>query len=981
MNNLLSGPFEGSSLPVSTNSECESVVSLPFNTQIGTGQAAAGDKEPEVQRQISIDEVSQKSVVTIGKRLHETTFFSQTNNPFRGSKRVHRKFARIPKEQQQFFNEQPALWYNPKLKDQAATLPESIRQGLADFIARKSERGDSKIEHSSDDDENEATESSDEEEDRKRDDIFEAELLDTVNVSSSPGRPITSPIRPTLSPGRPTPSSIRHTPSPIRPTPSSSRPTLSPGELTPSPRYVSDQISNGRDGVNLPRNLELAVPDAMGDSLEDEDEDEDENSEDLVSVLPSTATNKYPLIQVERTPATAKEHAKSCDVSSSEPIVIPPTYFDVSSHPMQSSIGTGHHLQAQLSVRLTPKITRSVALSPMQPPPMSLEQVRTRHAKVPKGVKSRKLAKRQQREDEYFAKLILSYRDPKEMVRESKDKFLATCKPPSATLTAEPARVASLDEFKSVATPIEQSFLDRNESRSEHLSVATPTEHSFPDRNSSGSGSMSLGDYDFHPESTDANFRRLSLSPVDSKDLISSIEDVQMDAFQDDDFKPVTPQEETDSDEKYLAASNEGDSHQQDLGSSSPRNEDQLQDLSIHDLDQELSLNFFDRYCSVYSEYTGNRQEFTLALVYLEWLHLNGHLLPTTHYDDFIRFYPEEYLALRGDKMGRFGYELFNDKVRKLVFRKMVIMPSNLAEALLSLNAKEVQRERSRFKSPRTSLFSRSTSGFSNISASAPPVVSRPESLAPVELEVSRVQTLIIAEEETSRIQIQNEESASEAQPSTRAAAEAPISPTPVLGESLHLQSPGLAEGISNGQRQDMTASKPAIPKQKSLERQPFFQTASQVLKRKETPTDPDSLPLSAKRTRTLPWAKIRTPREPSPVLGDESFQPRSLRSFNRHADRLKSISPPPLRDANRRKTLTTATVVEGKPKRQPRRSDISALTSSNSINVGPKNTNLFLAHVKSMARNGSRSPSATRSVGSNFNSRAASRLGREGEE
>lgn len=391
-------------------------------------------------------------------------------------------------------------------------------------------------------------------------------------------------------------------------------------------------------------------------------------------------------------------------------------------------------------------------------------------------------------------------------------------------------------------------------------------------------------------------------------------------------------------------------------------------------------VSFFDKYKSQYPDYTGTSKDFTAALVYLEWLLENRKLLPNSFYDDFVNFYPEEYLALGGDKLNKVGYELFNEKVEEAIFKAKIIYPGNLQLALSTLDEADVQEERARFERPEKVVADRSRSAARALKSSTPasPVVA--QARAPTPAPVHSVEDKGVQAEVEGGVEGEPEQLGR------------PSRETPEPAEHPEHE-PDIAENVP--------IFETMVHKPKPVYRQPFFDTPSQALpaKRKEAPMNLDSSGSSAKKHRTLPWqiksspAKVaqkqgqfqdglRTsgvPRRPSPELGDDTFHSKSHRPSTRYADPLRPISPPPLKDPNRRKTIGTDKVIETKSKPRHR----TSMASTIKVDVGPSNPSVFADFLRknreSLLRH-SRSPSLASSAHSSSSKRKASRKKTDGD-
>lgn len=392
---------------------------------------------------------------------------------------------------------------------------------------------------------------------------------------------------------------------------------------------------------------------------------------------------------------------------------------------------------------------------------------------------------------------------------------------------------------------------------------------------------------------------------------------------------------------------------------------------------EDAPVSFYDKFESQYPDYTGTPDDFTTALVYLEWLLENGKFLPWILYDDFLNFYPEEYLALGGDKLGKKGYELFCEKIKGPIFRAEVISGNNLQDAISSLDKATVQKKRARFGTPEKATLDGSKSTSRARRNSMPPSPTVAPQPTPIHV-LANVDTVF------------DKESRAESERELAAKPEAqPIKPAKSYSEKYPEEEPKQEPGIAEAEPVFETI----VPKPKQVLRLPHFDTPSQAppTKRKEPPVNLDSSRTSAKKHRTLPWQnkprpskgvqmqpQLReprgTPRQPSPELGDEMFQSRSHRPSTRNTDPLRPISPPPLKDPNRRKTIGTDKFSEVKPKPRGRIS----MASTTRLDVGPSNPSIFAKFLKKNKERilqQSRSPSIASSVHSSSSKRRASRM------
>ena len=311
----------------------------------------------------------------------------------------------------------------------------------------------------------------------------------------------------------------------------------------------------------------------------------------------------------------------------------------------------------------------------------------------------------------------------------------------------------------------------------------------------------------------------------------------------------------------------------------------------------EPEPNYFTKFCNEYPQYTGNQSDFTLALVYIEYLLKNSMFGHSHMCDDFVRFYPEDYLALHGDKLKISGWELFKRRVRRPEFEADVISADNLAEALDSLREKEVARMRSKFAVQDQRLFFGST-----VAAASHASSTSTRNTSPVLVEYRQA----------------DEISPKDLSPAHEPAAEEEEEELSLFVENN--RSPPITRQLDH---RSISA-----PKQAPRQRQPFFETASQQPPKRKASAEVVRTP---RKRRTLPWATskqltprtplstprklsppTRTPQQDSPILGDPNAIPRTARSSGSH-QRNPFISIVKARDSDRRRTLGTATVLEKK--------------------------------------------------------------------
>ncbi|KAG9234930.1 hypothetical protein BJ875DRAFT_460407 [Amylocarpus encephaloides] len=113
-------------------------------------------------------------------------------------------------------------------------------------------------------------------------------------------------------------------------------------------------------------------------------------------------------------------------------------------------------------------------------------------------------------------------------------------------------------------------------------------------------------------------------------------------------------------------------------------------------------LDAHQQFLAAYPGYAGSRNNFTWALVYIEWLRKANQVLPGFLFDDFIRVISYEYITYvhdcqRKDLQPLTGWHFYDEKVDEPKFTKSVIQRKNLSDALLTLDQRHVEKIRAQF--------------------------------------------------------------------------------------------------------------------------------------------------------------------------------------------------------------------------------------------------------------------------------------------
>ncbi|RDL33597.1 uncharacterized protein BP5553_07965 [Venustampulla echinocandica] len=128
--------------------------------------------------------------------------------------------------------------------------------------------------------------------------------------------------------------------------------------------------------------------------------------------------------------------------------------------------------------------------------------------------------------------------------------------------------------------------------------------------------------------------------------------------------------------------------------------------LTESGLNSLTDADIYTRFKASYPDFAGSRRAFTWALVYVEWLRKAKQLLHRSLCDDFIRVISSDYVeyvsnirSTGGEAMT--GWSFYDETVVQQKYSRGIISPSNLQDALATLEQEEVQRIRRQFNQPR----------------------------------------------------------------------------------------------------------------------------------------------------------------------------------------------------------------------------------------------------------------------------------------
>ncbi|TQS39389.1 hypothetical protein Golomagni_00086 [Golovinomyces magnicellulatus] len=113
----------------------------------------------------------------------------------------------------------------------------------------------------------------------------------------------------------------------------------------------------------------------------------------------------------------------------------------------------------------------------------------------------------------------------------------------------------------------------------------------------------------------------------------------------------------------------------------------------------EIQDNYYQKFKLTYPMYKGNRQVFTWALIYIQWLLLQKQIFDSNLWDDFIRVLASEYLEyIRSGATPIAGYDYYKKINRQVLFNVNVVSPETLQTGLSTLDSEEVNYFREVFR-------------------------------------------------------------------------------------------------------------------------------------------------------------------------------------------------------------------------------------------------------------------------------------------
>ena len=132
--------------------------------------------------------------------------------------------------------------------------------------------------------------------------------------------------------------------------------------------------------------------------------------------------------------------------------------------------------------------------------------------------------------------------------------------------------------------------------------------------------------------------------------------------------------------------------------------------LEQDQMDGTPALDCYHHFTSTYPNYSGSRNNFTWALVYIEWLRKAKQLLHRSLCDDFIRVISSDYVDYVKTTQGKAmtGWQYYDQKVQVQEYSFQIVTPENLQEALRTLDQHQVEKIRSQFEQPHESNTSQS---------------------------------------------------------------------------------------------------------------------------------------------------------------------------------------------------------------------------------------------------------------------------------
>jgi hypothetical protein len=119
----------------------------------------------------------------------------------------------------------------------------------------------------------------------------------------------------------------------------------------------------------------------------------------------------------------------------------------------------------------------------------------------------------------------------------------------------------------------------------------------------------------------------------------------------------------------------------------------------------DTATDFYQKYVQAYPDYPGSKNNFTWALVYVEWLRRDKQLIPRLLIDDVIRVMSSEYIdyVLKTPEPRITGWYYFVERILNLQCHRQVITPENLERAISTLDQVCVGDFRAKFDQPRKS--------------------------------------------------------------------------------------------------------------------------------------------------------------------------------------------------------------------------------------------------------------------------------------
>jgi hypothetical protein len=300
----------------------------------------------------------------------------------------------------------------------------------------------------------------------------------------------------------------------------------------------------------------------------------------------------------------------------------------------------------------------------------------------------------------------------------------------------------------------------------------------------------------------------------------------------------------------------------------------------------------FDKFRSIYPEFTGSKKRFTEALVYIEWLR-NGHQpLHRSLCDDFIRVFSSEYMswARKQSMEGKptmTGWEYYDTNVLKPKFEYGFITPQNLQDALASLDSQYVKQVREMFNqnarkqqqnlpsldtamsetSPRPTQIQAGQSTTDILLPTITPPSAQHSLIPQTNPEQSAAEMVVGLEEDS--LEIHSSDLRIRADLLENSVPEAPS----IIQEGTQSSSPLYTEIQASAQQlQPSSVKVRPIPDVVPKAKKPFFETLSQLPQhnltesKKSSPivvidSSPSCGPLSEQKQRSLPWVSATSSR------------------------------------------------------------------------------------------------------------------------